>query len=1065
MTTVFISYSRKDQAFAKRLTDRLEQNKMDFWIDWIGIPPSVAWLKEIEKGIEEAEIFLFLLSPDSVISKPCKDEIDHAVKNGKKLLPIVVRDVNTRDVPAKLSELNWIFFRETDDFEKAFTLLNTAIHTDYDWIKAHTRLQVRALEWEKAEKDRSFLLHGKDFQVAEKQLKDNTGKQPIPTALQNEYIAESRKAEQEQTSQRLKTRNRTRLLTASILIAVIVAIGLGIRALSAVSGEQDAAATAAAARTLEAMQAATADAANTQAAESGAQALANLQQANTQEKIALARRLGTESQNVFSLETDKQILSGLLAITSMQILPNPDALKTLQSITAAQPLLKLGSERTITAMVFSPNVADTPYLVAGAEDGRVGMWDTTTGKQVYLFQNDLRIMALDFDGRHIVFGDGKGKIQVLDPLNSQEVVQMQQPSPIRSVSILRGGQYVLVHSGNVGESIGVWEIATGNQVSQFATEARVMTFAISSDGQRVATISNDCVVEGSGGCLQNAVQIWDLMTGAPVKQLVQAGIARYVVFSPSSENEILAVGSSDNNESDGVVHVWSTEDWTEYEPRLHDDSSESPAVAISRTGQIASSSGEDDSIRIWGSGADSIRIASDNRVVAFSEDGEYLITEGAQIVIFEAATGREIARVESGAPFATNLDTMDRTRNLIAAPCPDKESCAVRLWSFHNGPEVSRKTNLYEVTSLAISPDGNTAVTGGYYYSANIWDVLTGGRIDETDFQDGVGSVAFSPDGAYIATAGLDSTVGIWNSTNGDSVMRMYHDGPVTSVNFSPDGKYVVSGSDDGTVRVWETLTGTEIASTGEYYGNKSLDISSDGKYIVSARSDNTAVIWDLNTGQESITIGEEGEGTITSLRFSPDGRLVVAGSADTTARVWETQSGNRVHEVQFNDVVLAVAFSPDGKWVAGASADGTARVWDAATGDEVSRMYHDDAVTIICFSQDGKYVMSASDDRTVRVWDAATGNEVARMTHDAPVTAAIFSPDDRYVFSSGLGNASMTSDGVRIWYWRPEDLIADVCLRMPRSLTEQEWQQYLPSTPYVSSVCSVPQPTATPRR
>jgi hypothetical protein len=51
MANIFISYSRKDIEFAKRLTGELQKNDLDFWIDWEGIPPTVDWWKEIEKGI------------------------------------------------------------------------------------------------------------------------------------------------------------------------------------------------------------------------------------------------------------------------------------------------------------------------------------------------------------------------------------------------------------------------------------------------------------------------------------------------------------------------------------------------------------------------------------------------------------------------------------------------------------------------------------------------------------------------------------------------------------------------------------------------------------------------------------------------------------------------------------------------------------------------------------------------------------------------------------------------------------------------------------------------------
>lgn len=152
MTSLFISYSRKDIDFARKLTEAFEGQDLDFWIDWEGIPPSVDWWKEIEKGIEEADIFLFLLSPDSITSKICKQEIDHAIKNGKRLIPVAVREIDWNNVLPELSKLNFIFLRESDNFSAGFENLITSIHTDYDWVQNHRRLQVRALEWERRKK-------------------------------------------------------------------------------------------------------------------------------------------------------------------------------------------------------------------------------------------------------------------------------------------------------------------------------------------------------------------------------------------------------------------------------------------------------------------------------------------------------------------------------------------------------------------------------------------------------------------------------------------------------------------------------------------------------------------------------------------------------------------------------------------------------------------------------------------------------------------------------------------------------------------------------------------------
>src|ERR1044071_1278389 len=146
MASLFISYSRKDKEIARKLTEAFQTQELDFWIDWEGIEPTEDWWRAIQKGIEEADNFLFLISPDSVISKVCQHEIDHAARNGKRLIPVVVRDVRAEEAPVELRPLNWIFLREGDNFQIAFERLLKAIRTDYAWVRAQRQLQVKALE-------------------------------------------------------------------------------------------------------------------------------------------------------------------------------------------------------------------------------------------------------------------------------------------------------------------------------------------------------------------------------------------------------------------------------------------------------------------------------------------------------------------------------------------------------------------------------------------------------------------------------------------------------------------------------------------------------------------------------------------------------------------------------------------------------------------------------------------------------------------------------------------------------------------------------------------------------
>src|SRR5215217_5566443 len=120
MADVFISYSRTDKDFVRKLYQALEERNRDPWVDWADIPLTAKWLEEVHSAIESVDGFAFVISPDSVVSKYCKLELEHAVENNKRLVPIWYREVDNESVPANLAAHQYVFFGEDDDFDRSF---------------------------------------------------------------------------------------------------------------------------------------------------------------------------------------------------------------------------------------------------------------------------------------------------------------------------------------------------------------------------------------------------------------------------------------------------------------------------------------------------------------------------------------------------------------------------------------------------------------------------------------------------------------------------------------------------------------------------------------------------------------------------------------------------------------------------------------------------------------------------------------------------------------------------------------------------------------------------------
>ena len=86
-----------------------------------------------------------------------------------------------------------------------------------------------------------------------------------------------------------------------------------------------------------------------------------------------------------------------------------------------------------------------------------------------------------------------------------------------------------------------------------------------------------------------------------------------------------------------------------------------------------------------------------------------------------------------------------------------------------------------------------------------------------------VNSIALSPDGQSIVSGLSNRTICVWNAITGEIVAGPFrgHSKDVTSVAFSSDGQHIVSGSHDKTICVWNTMTGEIVA--GPFRGHSDI--------------------------------------------------------------------------------------------------------------------------------------------------------------------------------------------------------------------------------------------------
>ena len=93
MTRVFISYSRVDEDFARRLATDLDRLGAEVWIDVDDIPPGANWSTAIQQGLDTCDALVLVISPDSMTSKNVEDEWQYVRDESKAILPVLWRPV------------------------------------------------------------------------------------------------------------------------------------------------------------------------------------------------------------------------------------------------------------------------------------------------------------------------------------------------------------------------------------------------------------------------------------------------------------------------------------------------------------------------------------------------------------------------------------------------------------------------------------------------------------------------------------------------------------------------------------------------------------------------------------------------------------------------------------------------------------------------------------------------------------------------------------------------------------------------------------------------------------
>jgi WD40 repeat protein len=404
---------------------------------------------------------------------------------------------------------------------------------------------------------------------------------------------------------------------------------------------------------------------------------------------------------------------------------------------------------------------------------------------------------------------------------------------------------------------------------------------------------------------------------------------------------------------------------------------------------------------------------------------------------------------------------------------------AVTLWDAESAtPRATLRGHSASVGQPVYSPDGATLYTASDDGTAIAWDVdgnrrlgrpftFTHDRAPDPLFDRHPGR--FSPDGRLIAVGLKEEGIRLWDAgeLRPAGAPLLETGGEVKALAFSPDGRTLAAVTLDGKATLWDVASRSLRQGPFDVGPSQAVGVSfsADGTMLATAGGDGVN-LWNVANGA---ALGRIGDGRrADDVAFSPTRPLlafvrdgwaagVTAGDLGATAEIWDFAQRSRIATLQVNTgapnreegLGYTLAFSPDGRMLAIGGDDPLVHLWDVRTGKLIRELEQNvGGVLTLEFSPEGR-ILAISGEADASLWDLATGTQVGRLSGGSRKAMLDLSPDGRRLLMTNANGQGA------VWDIHPTSQAQRACALANRTLSREEWEEFLPGRPYEPACAS----------
>jgi len=456
-----------------------------------------------------------------------------------------------------------------------------------------------------------------------------------------------------------------------------------------------------------------------------------------------------------------------------------------------------------------------------------------------------------------------------------------------------------------------------------------------------------------------------------------------------------------------------------------------------------------------------LEIPEGYRALALSADGRTAaigLDDGIQLLDVPTGTARESRGTLASNPiwllFSPNGEIIVSTSRDSTVTLVDTRSLT---------PRETLRGHSDSVWQPVFSPDGKTLYTASADGTTIVWDVGRERRFGRpfTYERDREGLTVnpgkFSVDGRVIAVGLNDRGIRLWDASRLTPVGRpmLETGGEVADLGFSAEGRTLAAVTENGLATIWDLES--QSLRTGPFRVDQEsaggVSISADGTMLATAGRSGVK-LWDVATGSVLGRIGDRR--AAGDVAFSPAESLVAfvrEGFQQTgggEVEIWDVSRRSRVTKLLIVDdpwaIGWAIAFSPDGRLLAASGLDSLVHLWDVRTGKLLRELEQNvgNAVHALAFTPDSSTIAISGSDGFASLWDVATGAKIGPRLGVGSREAKLDLSSDgsRLLMTNGDGKGA-------VWDVDPELWAQRACTLANRTLTRDEWEEFLAGRPY----------------